>query len=72
MIWPLSTPNIFVVYVQKHKVWVLVFLVRARGHIETKYEPIWQIFYFAIKPHLVEYLIYMTLLGIKFDVIDFL
>ena len=28
---PLSTPNNIVVYGQKHKVWVLVFLVRTRG-----------------------------------------
>ena len=29
--WPLSTPNNFVVHGQKHKVWVLVFLVRTSG-----------------------------------------
>ena len=31
MIWPLSTPNNFVVYGQKHKMRVLIFLVRTRG-----------------------------------------
>ena len=31
MIWPLSTPNNFDVYGQKHNVSVLVFLVRTRG-----------------------------------------
>ena len=31
MIGPLSTPNNFAVYGQKHKVWVLIFLVRTRG-----------------------------------------
>ena len=31
MIWPLSTPNNFDVYSQKHNVSVLVFLVRTRG-----------------------------------------
>ena len=31
MIWRLETPNNFVVYGQKHKVCVLVFLVRTRG-----------------------------------------
>ena len=38
MIWQLSTPNNFVVYGQKHKVWVLVFLVRMRG---TRWDQIW-------------------------------
>ena len=38
MIWPLSTPNNIVVYGQKHKVWVLIFLVRTRG---TRWDQIW-------------------------------
>ena len=33
--------NTSVVYGQKHKVWVLVFLVRAAEHFETKIEQIW-------------------------------
>ena len=53
MIWPLSTPNIFVVYGQKHKVWVLVFLVRT---LRPNLSGIVKIFYFATKPHLVQYL----------------
>ena len=31
MIWPFSTPNNFVVYGQKNKVWVLIFYVRTSG-----------------------------------------
>ena len=38
MIWSLSIPNNFVVYGHKHKVWVLVFLVRTRG---TSWDQIW-------------------------------
>ena len=33
--------NYFIVYSQKHKVWVLVFLVRTSDHFETKLEQIW-------------------------------
>ena len=49
MIWPLSTPNIYVVYGQKHKVWVLVFLVRTRANVETKFKRISQNFLFCNK-----------------------
>ena len=38
MIWPLSTPNNVVVNGRRHKVWVLVFLVRTRG---TRWDQIW-------------------------------
>ena len=41
--------NNFVVYGQKHKVWVLVFLVNRAEHFETKTEQIWWNFLFCRK-----------------------
>ena len=43
--------NNSVVYGQKHKVWVLLFLVRTMEHFETKIEQIWWNFLFCNKPH---------------------
>ena len=50
MIWPLQTPNNFVGRDQKHKVWVLVFLVRMiRALLDLG-----GIFCFSTKPHLLQ------------------
>ena len=45
----LINSNNAVVYGQKHKVWVLVFLVRRAEHFETKIEQVWWNFPFCNK-----------------------
>ena len=58
MIWRQSAPNNFVVYGQKHKVWVLVFLVTVgrEDTLRPNLSGFGQNFYFATKLHLVQYL----------------
>ena len=70
MTWPLSTPNNFVVYGQKHKVWVLV-LLGPEEHVETKFERMRRNFLFCNKTaSCTVSSLKMTLLGIN-DVISF-
>ena len=70
--WPFLTPNNLVVHGQKHKVWVLVFLVRTSG---TCWDQIWADLakFSSLHQNRIRQSIsiYMTLLGVKFDVISF-
>ena len=70
--WPFLTPNNFVVHGQKHKVWVLVFLVRTSGtcwdQIRADLAKFSSLHQNRIRQSIS---IYMTLLGVKFDFISF-
>ena len=54
-----------VVYCQKHKVWVLVFLVRTSEYFETKLSRFGELFCFATRPHLYRNSMQETLLSIS-------
>ena len=57
MIWRLSTPNNFVAYGQKHKVWVLVFLVmEERNTLIPNLGGLDEIFYFATQPRSISFI----------------